>query len=386
MEKKTVQFQRYAELVENELELLIFSMFDLIDSKVKTLRKLMKFHMHIKRVTTLSSLKKMGLARSKFKNANLPPYPNCYSTESEEMYSLLPNKGSFDASEIRTSEIRDLSSDDNADHVKQALPNDSLPTIVLTDDNIAANLHTAQKNSNQNSSSITTEQDISKDKFEEDGTVKKKFERTEGTVEKSKNTEQAFKEKSEENDGNFKEKTETNEGITKDESKESQSADSKDSNTNAIAKDTTDGIGDSSVLLTHDDKYTSYVTKTDTMDTISDDERNDTDNSGCDGTTNSTANYVAVRTLEGALNSLHDCHPGDSGVFLDGNTFKHVVDILQTVLNTCCQKKRLRCSSLERQDDIEKCRTQPTFKMVGGEVPVRISSSVADCKKYVIRQ
>nr|CAI5830082.1 unnamed protein product [Callosobruchus analis] len=343
MDKKMEQLQRYALSVENELELLIFSMFDLIDSKVRTLRKLMKFHMHIKRVSTLSSLKKMGLSRSKFKNAALPSYTHSY-TESEEMYSLLPNKGSFDASEIRTSEIRDSSSEDNAEDVQQPLIKDSLPTVEITDDSVNQTELPPQKTQNQNSAPIVTvsnEQGVRKEK-------------SEGCEEKSN-----------------------------EESKVTPEVESKDSSTNAIAKDIDNGNGDSSVLLTHEDKCTSLMAKTDTVDTTTDDERNDTDNSACDDTTTNSAAqaYVVVSTLEGALNSLHDCTPGDSGVFVDGNTFKHVVDILQTVLNTCCQKKRWRCPSLERKNKIEKSCTQPALKVGGGEIPLRLTSSVSNCNK-----
>lgn len=97
----------------------------------------------------------------------------------------------------------------------------------------------------------------------------------------------------------------------------------------------------------------------------------------------STSSYCIISNLKGVLNTLHDCLPGDSGVYIDNTSYKDVLGILEMILMSC--GTAYHTNELSKHSKIigmNKCNTQPTLKATYEEVPKRMISSSTDCNKF----
>lgn len=103
-------------------------------------------------------------------------------------------------------------------------------------------------------------------------------------------------------------------------------------------------------------------------------------NSENHSSTSSTNSYCVVSHLQGVLNTLQDCLPGDSGFYIENSSYRDLVNILERLVISC---------GVLRQEEpnrpkvflMNKCSTQPTLKTTYEEVPKRLIFSSTECNK-----
>lgn len=105
---------------------------------------------------------------------------------------------------------------------------------------------------------------------------------------------------------------------------------------------------------------------------------------GIDSSISSTSSYCVVSHLQGVLNTLQDCLPGDSGVYIENSSYKDVLNTLERLLMSCgiayhAQEEPHRSKAI----GMNKCSTQPTLKTTYEEVPKRMISSSTDCNRIL---
>lgn len=98
--------------------------------------------------------------------------------------------------------------------------------------------------------------------------------------------------------------------------------------------------------------------------------------------TSINSSHCIVSNLQDVLNTLQDCLPGDCGVYIDGSSYKDVLNVIERILVSCGKAYPSR-DELSRLKIIgmNKCSTQPTLKTTYEEVPKRMISSSTDCNK-----
>lgn len=95
-----------------------------------------------------------------------------------------------------------------------------------------------------------------------------------------------------------------------------------------------------------------------------------------------TSSYCVVSHLQGVLNTLQDCLPGDSGVFIENSSYKDVLNTLERLLISCGITYQVHEEpNRSKAIGMNKCSTQPTLKTTYEEVPKRMISSSTECNK-----
>lgn len=272
MESSYKKFQKYASHVEGDIETLLLSMLDLIDSKTETIRKLVKLHMHIKTMTSLPMIK------HKLNQKHI------HSLEAKS-WSVITNNTNGSMNENLSGSI---TANKDATEINFSEPEDEYQEI-----------DEPMKFSPTNAESIINQSEEAK--------IEAPI-----IVDQENVTEI------------------TNENVPN-------------------PQEVVNADGDNSVP---------------TLDS-----------------------YVIIANLEGALNTLEQYEPGDSGIYVDKNSYTYVVDILKSVISSYDQQSKKKvCKNAKtgkcKNVIMDKCCTLPSLKVQEETFPQRLISSTTDCNKY----